>query len=210
MVVRCTGGSVRSARAPIAAGVLCQISLLWCSQLQAQSQTSDWKMFGVIAIDEKAVHLFYDAAGASRNADGNFDVWTKGISNRDIAATTKAIAIDQNAKDRIAKQMGSGYLPPMAIAQGLAGKSANTVIIEEDIANSYPLEPVLSMHWEIDCKEKRERNLESSIYTNGSRRSWHQSSIWIHPAAEHFGGAAMLLPVFCAQQQIAEVKSNTN
>jgi hypothetical protein len=193
------GIHVARIRGGITSTLLILLSLVCGNSVSAQSSGSDWKIYGVIQQDERPVHVFYNAAGVTPNTDGNVELWTKGISARDIDSSVKSMASDSIAKDRLAKKLASGYVPPLATAKGLTGTQANTLVIEEEIADFYPLNAIQSVHWELDCQKKRARVLEASIYTNGGMRSSKQTSLWLHPTPDNFFGAVMLLPLFCAQ-----------
>ena len=193
------GIHVAGIRCGITLSLLILLSFMCSDGMSAQPSDGDWKIYAVVQQDERPVHVFYNAADTILNKDGNVELWTKGISARDIDSSMKSMAADSVAKDRLAKKLVSGYVAPLATAKGLTGTQANTLVVEEDIADFYPLSPIQSVHWELDCPKKRLRVLEASLYINGGVRSWKQTSNWIHPTPENFFGAVMLLPVFCAQ-----------
>lgn len=161
----------------------------------AQSIDVDWKFFGGTDIDGKSEYQFYDSKSIVRRPDGHVEVWTKGLPESQLNRITNAKSVDKAFVDRVAMKVLKGYEPPISTAVDLKHDQAIEIMMDEDIADTARIEPMMRMLSELDCTGHSIRWLSLSGTRHGKSFFSNTPGEWMRVAPET--SAAWLLKIIC-------------
>ncbi len=126
-----------------------------------KTQGADWKFYGAGGDKNK---YFYDSESVKYISDGNLRVWGE-TANLDFSEICK-----ENQKKISARAFNkdlTGYDPPYTlVTPKMTPDDRRLIGIWEEIANSYEIHPPAKSLYEINCKNKKIRTLQGTIYNN--------------------------------------------
>jgi hypothetical protein len=157
----------------------------------AQGKPANWKLYGFAKPDKQDVEVFYSASELRRNADGNIEVWTKGLLVKAISNAK----LDKTQIDDVAKIMLTGYVPLPGLYQPVTHDQITDMLIGEEVANAGNIEPVVRMLFELNCSRRILKILSFWNISNGKTKSSDTPGEWVHTAPETNG--AILMNALC-------------
>lgn len=157
------------------------IALLMITFLHdADAKGADWKYYGVSDLPKSEnVIAFYDAGSVEHLSDGHVKAWTKSISRSEVERKMNSEEVTKKA----ARKIEAGYVPPYILSgprpEPRSDVNMRTTVWEE-VANYDVIKPKLKVIYEIDCKEKKIRNLSTITYKNdGGTETKSETDTWI-------------------------------
>lgn len=158
----------------------------------AQGSNVDWKYYGGTPIAKEGfVSCFYDAKGVTKKSDGYLRVWIKCLSVKDIKAIN--IKKDFNGKiiKSVVKRVAHYYIPPIARVEDITFDEMLNIVGIEEIADIAYIQPKVSMYYELNCTDRKLRELSITIgsFSSDKTTSWQ----YVPPE----GNAANLLKILC-------------
>ena len=136
-----------------------------------------WKVFSHQSVKEPEV-CFYGSANVVR-ANGLLSVWTKCLAKEDLNSAAKEDSTG-SLSDIAAEKIAHDYVPPIARVEALEGDQIIDAVIDEELANNANIRPLATALREIDCANRRARELSVIMPGNGQVRSsdtpqnWHR------------------------------------
>ena len=136
--------------------------------LPACAASLGWKVLSYQSVKEPEV-CFYGSANVFR-ANGLLSVWTKCLTAMDL---NNAVTEDSSGSlsDIAAEKIAHDYVPPIANVKALEGDQIIDAVIDEELANSGNIRPLVTALREIDCAKKRARELSVIVPVDGQVRS---------------------------------------
>lgn len=145
--------------------------------LPARAAGIGWKVFSHQSVKEPDV-CFYGSANVVR-ANGLLGVWTKCVAKEDLENAVKEDSTG-SLSDIAAEKIAHDYVPPIAKAKALEGDQIIDAVIDEELANNGNIRPLVTALREIDCANRRMRELSVITPADGQVRSsdapqgWHR------------------------------------
>jgi len=173
--------------------------LIYASALQAQGDSADWKFFSTASASaESSVLLpdllvFYLSNEIKSLPFGHIEVWTKGLSAKEVTTAYNKIGKNDDFTDRVARKLLGHYNPPYARIHKLTDDDVMNIAAWEEFANEANISPRLRVLWEIDCPGKMVRSLSYWAVSQGKIHSADRAGEWTHIAPETNGSALSLL-----------------
>jgi hypothetical protein len=157
----------------------------------AQASDVDWKYYGGIAQGADLRFCFYDAKGVTHAPDGHLRVWIKCLSKKDMKAVNVEKDFDGKIMKSVAKRVANYYMPPILKAQDINFDEMLNIVTIEEIADIAYIQPKVSIFYELNCSERKLRELSYSIgtFSRDKPTEWQ----FIPPE----GNAANLLKILC-------------
>lgn len=167
--------------------------VICCAPLSAHAAV-DWKLYGGADMNGLAQYCFYDAKSISYEKD-NVRIWVKCLSKSELDGVKPKNDSTYAARDAAAHRIARGYMPPLDVISPMKLDQIETTIIYETEANALDIRPEVSIYYEIDCQERRERELSLSLKNDD-----HNSAplAWSYVPPE--GNGAMLLSLICPKR----------
>lgn len=178
-------------RRSLATTVCLGILSLGCGT-ELAAQDTDWKHFGFITVASVDVMVFYDTRSTRRLPGGTLQVWTKGLSAKEITDTK----LGESAMERLIWRNINGYEPPLARVQKLNPDQILDVMIFEEIANTGSIETMVRTLHEIDCSGKMTRTLSAYMKIAGKPVTSDRAEEWGHIPPET--AVAALATLLCS------------
>ena len=183
------------------AGLLLSLALTAVScVVDAQTTDTDWRMYGATDLGNMggSQRLFFDAAGVIRGTNGQVEVWTKTLSQE---------ALDRSQSDKSSTQtkiMGQaiykklhGYQAPLSTVQKLDDDTIMQILVDEASADLAGIAPTARILYELDCSNRRMRELSVHLFSNGKLQNQETPSEWKHVPPET--PAATLFKLLCTR-----------
>jgi hypothetical protein len=129
----------------------------------------DWKLYGGISTASTGnTYCFYEEKGISQERLGFARVWTKCLLQRDLDAVDSKKSYDRAVVDMSAERIVHRYRPPFLTVTRANSDQGLQVIMYEAIADVGDINPQAQIFYELDCKQRRLRELHISV-GNSSR-----------------------------------------
>jgi hypothetical protein len=156
----------------------------------AQASDVDWKLYGGDTVGGTSF-CFYDAHGVVRVPEDHIRVWIKCLSQKDM----DGITLNDNSANKSAKKLLDGYVPPIVVVRVMSFDQIVDITAAEEIANTGLPKPRAEILYELNCSERKLRELSIHIHENGKFGSSDRPRDWKYVPPE--GNAAILLKILC-------------
>ena len=169
---------------------------IYASALQAQSESADWKFLSTSGENKDAMPdllVFYLNNDVKRLPSGHIEVWTKGLSTKEVTVAFNKIRKHEAITDRIAKKLKEHYDPPYARIHKLTDDDRMGITAWEEFANEANMSPQMRILFELDCPGKMIRELSIWRMIHGKSQSSDTATEWSRIAPETNGSALSLL-----------------
>jgi hypothetical protein len=120
--------------------------LIYASALQAQSDSTDWKFFSTSAQHADSLPellSFYLGNGIKSLSSGHIEVWTKGLSAKEVTTAYNKIGKNDDLTGQVARKVIGGYKPPYARIHELTPDEVINIAAWEGFANEANISPQL-------------------------------------------------------------------
>ena len=164
--------------------------------LSSSALAGDWKYFGGSSFpkNEKVLLVFYDIDSIEFIPGRNVRVWTKALTQSQILRTMKKRKkkiIDETV-DKVLK----GYFPPYMSVFPTTPKDIYLEIVEWELAANYSeVNPRLKIFYEINCREKQIRELQTILFNNDGSIDTSNNGEWDYISPE--SNAETLYKLLC-------------
>lgn len=157
----------------------------------AQPSSVDWKFYGGTSSDS----CFYDANGIMHLPGDHVRVWAKCLRQSDLDHVDIKNDFKGKILENTAQKIAQYYIPPIASLESLNTDQSMAVTQYEVTATIGNLEPQAKILYELDCRERRNRELSISIRSNGKSSFQENPSQWHFVPPESNG--SRLLKLLC-------------
>jgi hypothetical protein len=169
------------------------LSLMFpCATLQAADL--DWKMFGGASVAGPSL-CFYDVGTVAHASNNYVRVWTKCLALKELDGVNFDDDVGKRIVDAATSRVVAGYVPPVIAIGQMELKQLPDVVAYEEIADMSAIEPQAQIFLELNCGERMERELRTSMHVNGRSYFQDKPSEWEYVAPE--GNTATLLKLLC-------------
>lgn len=134
---------------------------------------SDWRLIGATTSKGVKENQFFDNASIRRGEGGTIVVWMESIPEQQLTQYINKHDRDKELIKRVASKMVTGYVPDILLLPD-AKKAYPTdadyqnaitdAIMTEEVANAGEVQKSAMILWEIDCAQKRARDLEIQLF----------------------------------------------
>jgi hypothetical protein len=150
----------------------------------------DWKWYGGVKASSDTLSCFYDERGVQRQGY-KLRVWVKCIKQSALDGVTEAAPYFRAAIDMSASRIAHYYIPPIYLRENLTKVQLQTLIMYEAIADVSDLIPDSQIFYEMDCGQRKIRELSITVGNSSS----NQPQEWRYIPPE--GNAATLHAMLC-------------
>jgi hypothetical protein len=155
----------------------------------------DWKLYGGISTAAVGnTYCFYDERGILQERSGFARVWTKCLLQKEMDAVDNKKSYDRAVVDMSAERIAHRYIPPIQKISRMNSDQSLQVVMYEAIADVGDLDSRAQIFYELDCTQRRLRELHISVGTS----SRDIPSTWKDIPPE--GNGANLLSLVCHQK----------
>ena len=151
----------------------------------------DWKYYGGALAGPGGESCFYDADGTVAASSRSVRVWTKCLPRTSVEAVNPEKEFDGKILDITARKIAGYYFPPISSIEEANADQLMTIVLYEQIANIADIQPRSRILYELDCTERRLRELSIHIEQDGKVGSFDKAREW-HYAPPETNGAALL------------------
>jgi len=152
-----------------------------------------WKVLSHQSVKEPEV-CFYGSANVFW-ANSLLSVWTKCLAKEDLNNAVKEDSTG-SLSDTAAEKIAHDYVPPIAGVNALEGDQIIDAVIDEELANNGNIRPLVTALREIDCANRRARELSVIMPVDGQIRSSDTPQDWHR--VPNVGDLASLSKLLCA------------
>jgi hypothetical protein len=163
-------------------------TLQWASLPAASQGTSSWHLYGGTndTID------FFSSTDFTRRPDGHVEVWVKGLKKKQVdQVMDKTLKDKERMKQLIVKVMA--VTPWIAEVEEVSQEDQQVIVLEEEIANTAEVPPVMRMLFEFDCGNRLMRTLSVYMVKDGRTGQSDKASEWMHIPPESNGSTLAAL-----------------
>jgi len=128
-------------------------------------------------------------------ANSLLSVWTKCLAKEDLNNAVKEDSTG-SLSDTAAEKIAHDYVPPIAGVNALEGDQIIDAVIDEELANNGNIRPLVTALREIDCANRRARELSVIMPVDGQIRSSDTPQDWHR--VPNVGDLASLSKLLCA------------
>ncbi len=148
---------------------------------------ADWKLAGYATIfKNEKVYVYYDAEGVENKSNGIIKVWTKSITETEVNLMLKKK--DKEITDKAANRLINGQYLLYATVKKLSFDDMVSLLPVEEVANVPGIKTRSIVLFEINCKEKRIRNLSITTFTDeGAVKRSGREGAWDYISPESNG-----------------------
>jgi hypothetical protein len=127
----------------------------------------DWKMYGGLSAEPDGnEYCFYEERGVIRPQAHSVRVWTKCLLQKDLEAFPPDKPYYRAEIDMGASRAAHYYLPPLSTIERMKPDQIMQTSIYETVADLADYEPKARIFYELDCRQKRMRELSISVGNN--------------------------------------------
>ncbi len=156
----------------------------------AQTKPPDWKLFGFATVGDVPQVLFYAKNEIRQNPSGTLEVWTKGLSDKEMKAAQDSPK--EELIESAANKVLVGYTLPYSRIQELDEDQRIALMLSEEIANTGEIAPKSRILYELDCSKRKIRELSIKIEIGGKTGNKETPSEW-KPVAPGTTATALLI-----------------
>ena len=159
---------------------------------------ADWKFCGGATLFEgEQTIAFYDSESVDQTSSGTIKVWVKCLNESKFEEVMK-----NNKKqifDKSAVKVVNKYYPPYSLANSKTSfEDYLDIILWEECANSYEIDPRSKYLFEIHCADKKIRTLYRIVYNeNAEIKSSSKVGDWEYISPE--SNSDILRKILCKQ-----------
>jgi hypothetical protein len=153
-----------------------------------------WRIFGPYSAKLPET-CFYNSVDVSRSKNIR-TVWTKCLGRNDL---NKAVKNDTTGtlSDTVADKIARNYVPSIAKVEHLEGDQFIDAVFDEELANTGGVQPLRTVLFEVDCAEKKIREVSSLKPADGQLRTSDMPQDW-HGVTPVAGGSSLLV-ILCGK-----------
>lgn len=155
----------------------------------------DWKLFGAVDYDDGNNFCFFDASGIVREPSGFLRVWTKCLSEKEIAGVDVQKQYREKITDETAQKIVDHYVPPFALVREIDASQALGITQHEVIANIANITPKSRVLIELNCHDQMVRELSLYVRTKYKPIYRNEPQDWQYSSPETNGNS--LLKILC-------------
>jgi hypothetical protein len=161
---------------------------------------ADWKYFGGSMLRKgEAAIVYYDPESLAYLSNGNARVWTKAVSPSE---RNKKIMEKEEVIEKAARKIAKGYYPPYVLAHPYPETTYDNyidIIVWEEGANDVEIKPRGSVLYEVNCRDKMIRTLQTTVYDDAGVLSGAKGGEWDYIGPET--NAETLRKILCKDRK---------
>jgi len=146
--------------------------------------SADWRFYGTS--ENGNVLVFFSVAEVRRLPNGHMEVWTEGLTGKQVDSEGTRALKDKVRSDRVVIS-AMAAASPISKIEKLTQDQIDMIALNEEVANHSDLKPIMRILWEIDCENRMTRSLSIYMVKNGRTGFSEKTGEWMHTPPETNG-----------------------